>query len=80
MTIQAYNKDKELNKTRLEELQKINDFDMPKFKQEKPELEQIIDFLIIGISKGEKKKFDTLTITEKEQVLINIFQEKEEEI
>lgn len=80
MTIQAYNKGKELNKTRLEELKNINSFDMPKFKAENPELEQLINFLIIGISKETKKKFETLTITEKEQVLINIFQEKEEEI
>ncbi len=72
-------KNKKINTSRIEELNEISNFDMFKFIEENPKLEDIINKLILGISRG-KTKFKLLTITEKEEVLKNIFIEKEEEI
>ena len=71
---------KELNKMRIEELESISDFNMVEYKKQNPKLEIIINKLILGISRGQQKTFEKLTITEKEEVLKNIFVEKEEEI
>jgi len=79
-TPEKYVLGKELNKMRIEELENINSFDMVVFKIQNPTLELIIDRLILGISRGKAKKFSVLTITEKEEVLKNLFVEKEEEI
>jgi len=76
----TYNTDKDIFEIRISELNKIKSFDMIKFKEENQELIEIIDLLIVGISKGQEKHFAKLTIIEKEEVLKNIFIEKEEDL
>ena len=78
--VEKYILDKKINKSRIEELENITNFDMVKFRKENQPLDLIIGELITGISRGNTKNFNALTITEKEEVLKNLFIEKEEEI
>jgi len=78
--VEKYILDKKINKSRIEELENITNFDMVKFRKENQTLDLIIGELISGISRGNTRNFNSLTITEKEEVLKNIFIEKEEEI
>ena len=76
----SYLIDKKIFELRLSELKNINEFDMIKFKEENQELEEIINLLIIGISKGAEKHFAKLSIIEKEELLKNLFIENEEDL
>lgn len=75
---------KELNKDRLKDLHLVETFDLLKYVNENPELEQMVNLIIIAITRGSctnVKNYKRMTnVIEKEEILNNIFRDKEETI
>ena len=71
---------KEIFTLSYEEAKKVNEFDMIKYRADNENLSEIIEAFIISASNNTTKKYSSLTLSQKEEVLKRMFIEIEEDL
>jgi len=75
-----YLEGKEIFTLSYSEAKKVNEFDMIKYRADNENLSEIIEAFIISASNNTTKKYSSLTLSQKEEVLKRMFIEIEEDL